>query len=173
VRFSCAAGRHTSQNDHADGSQQHRASVSRLSPALSLRKLALVMFYISHNFLEEPETTARLTSKIMQWLRVYGVYYSLIEGLCVRRRHPTYEIFYAVHLLFILYIVTVGTFDHMQQTAPHKASAAPPGISNSRISAIGQRHLNHHYKAKARLSSATTGRDPKWAKSWLRRPTTL
>jgi hypothetical protein len=36
-------------------------------------------------------------------------FYSLIEGLCVRRRHPTYEIFYAVHhLLFILYIVTVA-----------------------------------------------------------------
>jgi hypothetical protein len=80
----------------------------------------------------------------VHWLRNYGVCIHDRTDLLLPHRIP-YEIFYAVHLLFVLYIVTVAhTVDHMQRsnTRPRvKLSTGYQQLSCT-ISAIGRLHTS-------------------------------
>jgi predicted ferric reductase len=138
--------------------------------------VALVAFYGSLCLLNEQDYCARLTSEIMCTGYAITVVVLLI-GLTSYFRHSIpYEIFYAVHhLLFILYILTVGhTFDNMQRNSTRQRSQTFQWVSATLLYYLCDRaaaYLNHHYKAKLVASSATAGKGEKMSILKVQRPT--
>jgi hypothetical protein len=117
-------------------------SVTMIS-LVSLLPFALVAFYGSFAFSMNRNTArgSRLRSCALG-TQLRGCIHDRTD-LVLRHRIP-YEIFYAVHLLFILYIVTVAhTVDHMQRSNTRPESNFPLGIKLScTISAIGRLHTS-------------------------------